>query len=109
MSNQRDIVERLNTEPGCSVSLMEEAAAEITRLRAELAAERACRDNLVEVTTDLIAFFGTEKCRPYSVFRDAVKAMAVAVTLGYEGPITLAHADDVHQAAAEIQASKGNG
>jgi len=72
------------------------------KLRGELAAERACRDRLVEVTSDLIALFGTENCRSYSVFGDAIKAMAVAVTLGYSGPITLAHADDVHRAAAVL-------
>lgn len=74
-----------------------EAATEIERLRAN-------RDRLVELLSDFIALIGTEECRQvgYSVYRDAIEAMAVAVNLGYAGPITLAHAQEVHDKAAAI-------
>ena len=44
MPNERDIVDRLRTTSYVSIPLLEEASAEITRLRSELEAEReACK------------------------------------------------------------------
>ena len=40
MTNERDIVDRLRTTSYVSIPLLEEASAEITRLRSELEAER---------------------------------------------------------------------